>query len=55
MINFTINVVLSRLLKKHGSIGLLILVGDFIVHTTRSKKDDKLWNKIKRVIQDSND
>ena len=52
MINFTINVVLSRLLKKHGSIGLLILVGDFIVRTTKSKKDDKLLSKVKSTIDE---
>ena len=46
-----IKLILKKLLKKHGSIGLLIYVGDFIVKNTKSKKDDILWKEIKKVIQ----
>ena len=46
-----IQLLLKGLLKKHGSIGLLLFVGDFIVKTTKSKKDDKSWAKIKKVIK----
>ena len=46
-----IKIVLKKLLKKHGSIGLFVLVGDFIVKQTKSKKDDKMWKDIKKVLQ----
>ena len=46
-----IKLILKKLLKKHGSIGLLTYVGDFIVKNTKSKKDDILWKEIKKVIQ----
>tara|TARA_Y100000310_G_C20530886_1_gene738392 strand:+ start:896 stop:1081 length:186 start_codon:yes stop_codon:yes gene_type:complete len=49
-----IRLVLKKLLKKYGSVGLLVYVGDFIVAQTKSKKDDKLWKKIKKVIQKFN-
>ena len=45
-----IKLVLNKLLKKHGSIGLFILVGDFIVGKTKSKQDDKMWVEVKRVL-----
>ena len=46
-----IKIVLKKLLKKHGSIGLFVLVGDFIVKQTKSKKDDKMWKDIKKELQ----
>ena len=46
-----IQLVLKGLLRKHGSIGLLIVVGDFIVKQTKSKKDDKMWKDIIKVLQ----
>ena len=46
-----IKLILKKLLKKHGSTGLLIYVGDFIVSQTKSKNDDKLWKEVKKVIR----
>ncbi len=46
-----IQLVLKGLLRKHGSIGLLIVVGDFIVKSTKSKKDDKMWVEVKKVLK----
>ena len=46
-----IKIVLGKLLKKHGSIGLFVLVGDFIVKKTKSKKDDKMWAEVKKVLK----
>ena len=45
-----IKLVLKQLLKKHGSVGLLIVVGDFIVKQTKSKKDDKMWAAVKKAL-----
>lgn len=46
-----IKILLSRLLMKHGSVGLLIIVGDFIVKRTKSKDDDKMWAEVKKVLK----
>ena len=46
-----IKILLGRLLKKHGSVGLLIVIGDFIVKKTKSKKDDKMWAEVKKVLK----
>ena len=46
-----IKLILKKLLKKHGSVGLFVLVGDFIVKQTKSKQDDKMWGEVKRVLQ----
>jgi hypothetical protein len=41
---------LKKLIKKHGMKGLLIIVGDFAVKITKSKEDDKLWAKVKKLL-----
>ena len=45
-----IKIILKRLLKKHGSVGLFVLVGDFVVKQTKSKQDDKMWKEVKKVL-----
>ena len=46
-----IKLLLSRLLKKHGSVGLIVIVGDFITNKTKSKQDDKMWAEVKKVLK----
>ena len=46
-----IKLILGRLIKKHGLLGVLMVVGDLAVKATKSKKDDKAWDKIKKVIK----
>ena len=46
-----IKILLSRFLMKHGSVCLLIIVGDFIVKRTKSKDDDKMWAEVKKVLK----
>tara|TARA_R100001530_G_scaffold108366_1_gene75960 strand:- start:892 stop:1041 length:150 start_codon:yes stop_codon:yes gene_type:complete len=43
-------VLLSRAVKKYGLKGILVKVGDIAVRITKSKKDDKAWSKIKKLI-----
>ena len=43
---------LAKAVKKHGLIGILMKVGDVAVKVTKSKKDDKAWEKIKKVISE---
>ena len=45
-----IKIILKKLLKKHGSVGLFVLVGDFVVKQTKSKQDDKMWKEVKKVL-----
>ena len=36
---------------KHGLIPLLVKVGDIAVKVTKTKKDDKAWAKVKKVLE----
>ena len=44
-------IIVGKLVKKHGLLGLIIKVGDFAVGITRSKEDDKAWAKVKKVLE----
>ena len=46
-----IKVLLARWIAKKGGVSVLLLIGDIIVKTTKSKKDDELWKKIKPIIK----
>ena len=46
-----INMILGRLIKKHGLLGVLIVVGDLAVKLTKTKKDDEIWAKVKKFIK----
>ena len=46
-----LQLLLAKAVKKHGLIPLLIKVGDIAVKVTKSKKDDKAWAKVKKVIE----
>ena len=43
---------IQRLVKKHGMKGLLILVGDYAVGATKSKKDDEIWEEVKALLEE---
>lgn len=45
-----LKLVIGRLVKKQGLKKLLLLVGDFAVKTTKSKKDDEIWSKVRKVL-----
>ena len=46
-----LNLILGRLIKKHGILGVLVVIGDLAVKITKSKKDDKVWAKVRKVIK----
>ena len=46
-----IKIVLKRLLKNHGPVCFLVMVGDFITKQTKSKQDDKMWAEVKKVLK----
>ena len=46
-----LKLLLAKAVKKHGLIPLLIKVGDIAVKVTKSKKDDKAWVKIRKLVE----
>ena len=46
-----LKLLLAKAVKKHGLKAILIKVGDIAVKVTKSKKDDKAWVKVKKVIE----
>ena len=46
-----IKLILGRLIKKHGLLGVLVVIGDLAVKLTKTKKDDKAWAKVRKVIK----
>jgi len=42
--------VIGRLVKKHGMVGLLMIIGDYAVKATKSKKDDEVWEEVKTLL-----
>jgi len=42
---------ISRLVKKHGMVGLLMMIGDHAVKATKSKKDDEVWEEVKTLLE----
>jgi len=46
-----LNLILGRLIKKHGILGVLVVIGDLAVKITKTKKDDEAWAEIKKVIK----
>ena len=45
-----LKLLLKKYIKKHGLKAILIKVGDIAVKITKSKKDDKAWAEVKKVI-----
>ena len=43
--------IIGRLVRKHGMIGLLMMIGDFAVKSTKSKKDDQVWEEVKALLE----
>jgi hypothetical protein len=46
-----LKILLAKAVKKHGLKAILIKAGDIAVKVTKTKKDDKAWEKIKAVIE----
>ena len=43
---------IGKFIKKHGGlIPLLLKVGDIAVKATKSKKDDEVWAKVKKLLE----
>ena len=46
-----LKVLIVKFVAKHGLIPLLLKVGGWAVKATKSKKDDKVWEKVKEVLK----
>tara|TARA_R100001530_G_C4321425_1_gene155954 strand:- start:6895 stop:7044 length:150 start_codon:yes stop_codon:yes gene_type:complete len=42
---------IQRMVRKHGMVGLLMLIGDHAVKATKSKEDDKVWEEVKTLLE----
>ena len=45
-----LKIIIGRFVKKHGLKAILLKVGDVAVKITKSKEDDKVWTKVKKVV-----
>ena len=46
-----IQVLLGKWILKKGGISVLLMVGDLMVKTTKSDKDDEMWKKVRPLIE----
>jgi hypothetical protein len=44
---------IAKFVAKHGLVPLLLKVGNLAVKATKSKKDDKVWAKIKKILEEA--
>ena len=47
-----LKVLLKQYVKKHGLKKLLLKIGDLAVKITKSKKDDVVWAKVKKLLEE---
>ena len=43
---------INKMVARHGLIPLLLKVGNLAVKATKTKKDDKVWAKVKKVLEE---
>ena len=46
-----LNKMIRRLVRKVGMVKLLMMVGDYAVGATKSKKDDEVWEEVKEMLE----
>ena len=42
---------IARMVGKMGMVQLLIMVGDYAVKASKSKKDDEIWEEVKSLLE----
>ena len=47
-----LKVLIAKFVAKHGIIPLLLKVGNWAVKATKTKKDDEVWAKVKKVLEE---
>ena len=46
-----LKILIAKFVAKHGLIPLLLKVGNLAVKATKTKKDDKVWAKVKKLLE----
>ena len=46
-----LKILIAKFVAKHGLIPLLLKVGNLAVKVTKSKKDDEVWAKVKKILE----
>jgi len=46
-----LKMLLAKAVKKHGLKAILLKVGDIAVKVTKTKKDDEIWAKVRKVLE----
>tara|TARA_Y100001973_G_scaffold89956_1_gene136890 strand:+ start:402 stop:563 length:162 start_codon:yes stop_codon:yes gene_type:complete len=52
MLGMMAKAAVGKLVKKHGLKNLLLILGDHAVKFTPSTKDDKVWKKVKDLLNE---
>jgi len=47
-----LKVLVGKFVAKHGIVPLLLKVGNWAVKATKTKKDDEVWAKVKKVLEE---
>ena len=48
-----LKILIAKFVAKRGLVPLLLKVGNLAVKATKSKKDDKVWAKIKKILEEA--
>ena len=48
-----LQLLIGKFVAKHGLVPLLLKVGNLAVKATKTKKDDKVWAKVKKLLEDA--
>ena len=46
-----LKVLIAKFVAKHGLVPLLLKIGNLAVKVTKSKKDDEIWAKVKKILE----
>ena len=46
-----LKIIIGKFVKKHGLKAILLKVGDIAVKATKTKKDDEIWAKVRKVLE----
>ena len=46
-----LKILIAKFVARHGLVPLLLKVGNLAVKATKTKKDDKVWAKVKKLLE----
>ena len=50
-VNNMFKLLIGKFVAKHGLVPLLLKVGNLAVKATKTKKDDEVWAKVKKLLE----